>query len=78
SNLTRQVPNSTWVSILKSANQLKDKGTDLFSFCKKKVGDDGLTAFWDDVWLGVFSFKMQFPRVYALELELVLVPDYGM
>lgn len=33
------------------------------------MGDGVLTTIWEDVWLEDSPFKIQFPRVYALELD---------
>lgn len=59
---------SVCLDILKSVERLNFKGVDLLPLCKKKLGDDGLTMFWDDIWLGYTPLKSQFPRVYALDL----------
>ena len=48
---------------------MDNEGIQLFSFCKKKVGDGKSTLLWDDIWLGDSSLRMQFPRVYALETD---------
>ena len=67
--LSNNVSNSPWISILKAVRKLNNDGIQLFSFCKKKVGDGKSTLFWDDIWLGDSSLKVQFPRVYALETD---------
>ena len=61
--------NSTWISILKAIKKLEYEGIQLLSFCKKKIGDGKSTRFWDDIWLGDSSLKVQFPRIYELERD---------
>jgi len=76
SRLSNNVSNSSWISILKAIKKLEDDGIQLLSFCKKKISDGKSTRFWDDIWLGDSSLKVQFPRVYALETDkLALVQD---
>ena len=67
--VSNNVSNSPWISILKAVRKMDNDGIQLFSFCKKKVGDGKSTLFWDDIWLGDSSLKVQFPRVYALETD---------
>nr|GEW75034.1 RNA-directed DNA polymerase, eukaryota, reverse transcriptase zinc-binding domain protein [Tanacetum cinerariifolium] len=59
--------NSTWSSIINEVNSLKDKGVDLISHCKIKVGKGTCTSFWNDLWIGDSLLKLSFPRLYALE-----------
>ncbi|GJS15090.1 RNA-directed DNA polymerase, eukaryota [Tanacetum coccineum] len=58
---------STWSSIIKEVNSLKDKGVDLISHCKIRVGKGTRTSFWNDFWIGDSLLKLSFPRLYALE-----------
>ncbi|GJX68159.1 hypothetical protein Tco_0303886, partial [Tanacetum coccineum] len=58
---------SPWIVILKATKHLMEKGIDLLSLCKRKVGDESLISFWDDDWCGDRPLKLQFPRVYALD-----------
>ncbi|GKA34396.1 RNA-directed DNA polymerase, eukaryota [Tanacetum coccineum] len=58
---------STWSSIIKEVNSLKDKGVDLISHCKIRVGKGTRTSFWNDFWIGDSLLKHSFPRLYALE-----------
>ncbi|GJZ08377.1 RNA-directed DNA polymerase, eukaryota, reverse transcriptase zinc-binding domain protein [Tanacetum coccineum] len=60
--------NSIWLNIVRDIYSLKRKGIDLLSFVRKKVGDGESSLFWDDTWLGEATLKMQYPRLYALEL----------
>ncbi|GKA47977.1 RNA-directed DNA polymerase, eukaryota, reverse transcriptase zinc-binding domain protein [Tanacetum coccineum] len=39
-----------------------------WSLFERKVGDGESSLFWDDTWLGEATLKMQYPRLYALEL----------
>nr|GEW86079.1 RNA-directed DNA polymerase, eukaryota, reverse transcriptase zinc-binding domain protein [Tanacetum cinerariifolium] len=59
--------NSTWSFSINEVNSLKDKGVDLISHCKIKVGKDTCTSFWNDLWIGDSLLKLSFPRLYALE-----------
>nr|GEX15515.1 RNA-directed DNA polymerase, eukaryota, reverse transcriptase zinc-binding domain protein [Tanacetum cinerariifolium] len=59
--------NSTWSSIINEVNSVKDKGVDLISHCKIKVGKGTCTSFWNDLWIGDSLLKLSFPRLYALE-----------
>ena len=38
---------------------MDNDGIQLFSFCKKKVGDGKSTLFWDDIWLGDSSLRVR-------------------
>nr|GEZ28987.1 RNA-directed DNA polymerase, eukaryota [Tanacetum cinerariifolium] len=70
--LDRTIPTSRqsiWLYILKEAVILKNKGIDLMTYCRKKVGNGADTTFWDEVWIGEQPLKIQFPRMYALELR---------
>ncbi|GJY59135.1 RNA-directed DNA polymerase, eukaryota [Tanacetum coccineum] len=70
--LDRTIPTSRqsiWLDILKEVANLKNKGIDLMSYCRKKVGNGADTIFWDEVWIGEQPLKIQFPRMYALELR---------
>ncbi|GKB23691.1 abscisic acid receptor PYL4-like protein [Tanacetum coccineum] len=51
--------NSIWSSIIKEVKFLKDKGIDLISHCKIRVGN-GTSArnFWNDVWDWAFLLKL--------------------
>nr|GFB96341.1 RNA-directed DNA polymerase, eukaryota [Tanacetum cinerariifolium] len=59
--------NSTWSSIINEVNSLKDKGVDLISHCKIRVGKGTCTSFWNDLWIDDSLLKLSFPRLYALE-----------
>ncbi|GKE30007.1 RNA-directed DNA polymerase, eukaryota, reverse transcriptase zinc-binding domain protein [Tanacetum coccineum] len=50
-----------------ATKHLTEKGIDLLSLCKRKVGDGSSISFWDDDWCGDRPLKLQFPRVYALD-----------
>nr|GEW62829.1 hypothetical protein [Tanacetum cinerariifolium] len=68
--------NSKWSSIINEVNSLKDKGVDLISHCKIKVGKGTCTSFWNDLWIGDSLLKLSFPRLYALEeKKLISVAD---
>nr|GEV56019.1 RNA-directed DNA polymerase, eukaryota, reverse transcriptase zinc-binding domain protein [Tanacetum cinerariifolium]GEY60482.1 RNA-directed DNA polymerase, eukaryota, reverse transcriptase zinc-binding domain protein [Tanacetum cinerariifolium] len=58
---------SNWLDIIRSFSNLYNKGVDLLSSIKKKVGNGENTMFWDELWKGEVLFKNLFPRLYALE-----------
>ncbi|GJT91055.1 RNA-directed DNA polymerase, eukaryota, reverse transcriptase zinc-binding domain protein [Tanacetum coccineum] len=60
---------STWRSILSSISKLKQKGLDLLSLCSRKIGNRASTYFGNDTWCGDLPFKIQYPRVYALDTD---------
>ncbi|GJZ25083.1 RNA-directed DNA polymerase, eukaryota [Tanacetum coccineum] len=64
--------NSSWSSIIKEVNSLKDKGVDLISHCKIRVGKGTCTSFWNDLWIGDSMLKLSFPRLFALEENKVI------
>ncbi|GJV78503.1 RNA-directed DNA polymerase, eukaryota [Tanacetum coccineum] len=58
---------SNWIDIVRAIHRLKQKSIDLHSFVNKKVGNGVHTYFWEDSWRGETTFKILFPRIYALE-----------
>ncbi|GKE42242.1 hypothetical protein Tco_1469526, partial [Tanacetum coccineum] len=58
---------SNWIDIVRAIHHLKQKSIDLHSFVNKKVGNGVHTYFWEDSWRGETTFKILFPRIYALE-----------
>ncbi|GJV00421.1 RNA-directed DNA polymerase, eukaryota [Tanacetum coccineum] len=60
-------PHSPWCAIIREIQNLKNKGVDLLSFCKKRVGNGIHTKFWHDVWLGDQKLSCVFPRLFALD-----------
>nr|GEZ82569.1 hypothetical protein [Tanacetum cinerariifolium] len=60
---------TTWGSILSSVKRLKDKGIDFLSLCSRKLGNGECTRFWEDTWCENTPFKLQFPRIYNLDIE---------
>ncbi|GKC61053.1 hypothetical protein Tco_1088651, partial [Tanacetum coccineum] len=52
---------------------LKDFGFDFSSPCKKRIGDGSCTSFWYDIWLADAPLCVQFPRLFALELDKEIV-----
>nr|GEY62656.1 RNA-directed DNA polymerase, eukaryota, reverse transcriptase zinc-binding domain protein [Tanacetum cinerariifolium] len=60
---------TTLGAILSSVKRLKLKGIDLFSLCKRKLGNGSLTNFWDDTWCGNSPLKHQFPRIHMLDSD---------
>nr|GEV46523.1 hypothetical protein CTI12_AA518330 [Tanacetum cinerariifolium] len=60
---------SVWRSITSEVSNLRLKGIDLIKFLNKKVGNGSNTSFWEEIWRGDKSFKVTFPRVFALESD---------
>ncbi|GKC94960.1 RNA-directed DNA polymerase, eukaryota [Tanacetum coccineum] len=58
---------SPWYSIVREIQNLKNKGVDLLSHCKKRVGNGMHTKFWHDIWIGDQKLCCVFPRLFALE-----------
>nr|GEX41749.1 RNA-directed DNA polymerase, eukaryota [Tanacetum cinerariifolium] len=58
---------SIWLDIVKEVNLLRKQGLNLLSFIHKKLGNGSDTLFWDETWYGDITFKILFPRVYALK-----------
>lgn len=53
---------SLWIEVVKSTYKLLEKGINLLSLCKKKVGNGAITSFWNDIWMGDTSFKVCYSR----------------
>nr|GEW69263.1 RNA-directed DNA polymerase, eukaryota [Tanacetum cinerariifolium] len=66
---TKSGYNSLWRDIVFEMEALKDKGADLFSFMKKRLGDGVDTCFWKDTWNEELPFKLTYSRLYALEVD---------
>ncbi|GJV82091.1 hypothetical protein Tco_1517961 [Tanacetum coccineum] len=60
---------SSWLSIVKEAKVLKNKGVDFFEYLKLVVGDGRTIRFWKDKWYHAGILKDLFPRVFALETQ---------
>ncbi|GKD61594.1 hypothetical protein Tco_1299103 [Tanacetum coccineum] len=60
---------SPWLDIVSEVRKLSNKGIDLLSLVKKKVGNGEATSFWNDVWFGDCPLKQSYPRLYSLELD---------
>ncbi|GJV76279.1 ALP1-like protein [Tanacetum coccineum] len=58
---------SPWNAILHSVSHLQTKGIDLLCACKRVLGDGKSIKFWDEIWSGDRSYRVMFPRVYALD-----------
>ncbi|GKC92974.1 RNA-directed DNA polymerase, eukaryota [Tanacetum coccineum] len=61
--------NSPWGTIIKEVKALNDKGINLVSHCKIRVGNGLRTSFWNDLWIGDNQLKLSFPRLFALEVN---------
>nr|GEX65062.1 RNA-directed DNA polymerase, eukaryota [Tanacetum cinerariifolium] len=55
--------------MLTELHSLKDKGFDFWSHCKKRVGNGLDTSFWYDCWIDDSALHIEFPRLFALELD---------
>ena len=60
---------SIWSSILKEVHVLNYTGFDFLSYCSKHIGDGRSTSFWSETWNGDISFRVRFPRLFALEID---------
>ncbi|GJY88561.1 hypothetical protein Tco_0503189 [Tanacetum coccineum] len=58
---------STWNVIMREVFLLKERGIDLISHCRIRLGDGLRTQFWNDVWVGDSQLRHLFPRLFALE-----------
>ncbi|GKA49784.1 RNA-directed DNA polymerase, eukaryota [Tanacetum coccineum] len=58
---------STWNVIMREVFSLKERGIDLISHCRVRLGDGLRTQFWNDVWVGDSQLRHLFPRLFALE-----------
>ncbi|GJU81649.1 RNA-directed DNA polymerase, eukaryota [Tanacetum coccineum] len=58
---------STWNVIMREVFSLKERGIDLISHCRIRLGDGLRTQFWNDVWVGDSQLRHLFPRLFALE-----------
>ncbi|GJV53019.1 hypothetical protein Tco_1448760 [Tanacetum coccineum] len=65
-NYSRRSP---WIDIICEFRTLANKGIDLRSLVKKKVGNGELTSFWDDIWLADSPLKVLYPRLHYLDLD---------
>ncbi|GJY61617.1 RNA-directed DNA polymerase, eukaryota, reverse transcriptase zinc-binding domain protein, partial [Tanacetum coccineum] len=71
-NSDRRLSLISWKKILafkKNGGTLANKGIDLRSLVKKKVGNGELTSFWDDIWLADSPLKDLYPKQYYLDLD---------
>ncbi|GJR52254.1 hypothetical protein Tco_1402775 [Tanacetum coccineum] len=60
---------SNWCAIVREFHSLKDKGFDLLSHCKKRIGNGIDTSFWLDIWIEDMALRFRFPRLFALEVD---------
>nr|GEV58921.1 RNA-directed DNA polymerase, eukaryota, reverse transcriptase zinc-binding domain protein [Tanacetum cinerariifolium] len=60
---------SPWSGILSAISRLKLKGIDLLSLCVRKIGNGASYRFWEDIWCGNQPLKVQYSRIFQLELE---------
>nr|GEX27922.1 RNA-directed DNA polymerase, eukaryota [Tanacetum cinerariifolium] len=61
---------SIWCDIIKEMDRLATQGIDLVSMMQIKIGNGSNTSFWEDRWRGEKSLKEEYPRLYALEVEV--------
>nr|GEV63917.1 hypothetical protein [Tanacetum cinerariifolium] len=60
---------SNWCAIVRELHSLKDKGFNFWSHCKKRIGNGIDTSFWYDCWIDDSAIHIEFPRLFALELD---------
>ncbi|KAL9690818.1 hypothetical protein QQ045_011229 [Rhodiola kirilowii] len=59
----------TWKNIISAVRGNSEVATAFREGLKLKLGRGNEISFWDDVWLGVKSFKDQYPKLYTLALD---------
>nr|GEV95769.1 RNA-directed DNA polymerase, eukaryota, reverse transcriptase zinc-binding domain protein [Tanacetum cinerariifolium] len=59
------------MSIFKEMDRLATQGIDLVSMMQIKIGNGSNTYFWEDRWRGEKSLKEEYPRLYALERDML-------
>ncbi|GJV68279.1 RNA-directed DNA polymerase, eukaryota [Tanacetum coccineum] len=60
---------SNWCAIVREFHSLKDKGFDLLSHCKKRIGNGIDTSFWLDIWIEDMALCFRFLGVLLLEVD---------
>ncbi|GJV75495.1 RNA-directed DNA polymerase, eukaryota [Tanacetum coccineum] len=60
---------SVWACIVKSINNLNEKGIIPFSTLKRKVNDGTSTKFWRDSWICDTPLAIKYPRLFRLEIN---------
>ncbi|GJY19819.1 RNA-directed DNA polymerase, eukaryota, reverse transcriptase zinc-binding domain protein [Tanacetum coccineum] len=68
-NVTIALRRSHWLDILWEVSSLKSKGIDLLSYARRRIGNGADSMFWEDLWIGEKTLKIQYPRLYSLELH---------
>ena len=58
---------SVWGNIVREIHKLKNKGVDLLSYCRIRVGNGLNTSFWKDPWIDDSLLCHRYPKVFALE-----------
>nr|GEV97068.1 RNA-directed DNA polymerase, eukaryota, reverse transcriptase zinc-binding domain protein [Tanacetum cinerariifolium] len=70
--LDRNIPmskKSLWLDIIREVLALKRNRIDLMMYYRKKVGNGEDTLFWEEVWMGDKALKLQYAKLYALEMS---------
>ncbi|GKD20976.1 hypothetical protein Tco_1222679, partial [Tanacetum coccineum] len=57
------------LDILREVSSFKSKGIDLLSYARRKIGNGADSMFWEDLWIGETTLRIQYPRLYSLELH---------
>ncbi|XP_071740432.1 uncharacterized protein [Rutidosis leptorrhynchoides] len=59
--------NSVWTNIVKTGNYIDNHEIDFGNSFIRQVGNGKSTSFWHDSWLGNFTLKNRFQRLFRLE-----------
>ncbi|GKE40152.1 RNA-directed DNA polymerase, eukaryota, reverse transcriptase zinc-binding domain protein, partial [Tanacetum coccineum] len=68
-DVTIALRRSHWLDILWEVSSLKSKGIDLLSYARRRIGNGADSMFWEDLWIGEKTLRIQYPRLYSLKLH---------
>ncbi|GJV19995.1 RNA-directed DNA polymerase, eukaryota, reverse transcriptase zinc-binding domain protein [Tanacetum coccineum] len=57
-----------------AGTMLDNKNANLDDFVSKKVGDGRQTKFWEELWIGDRPLKVEFSRIFKLDIEISGLP----
>ncbi|XP_071688252.1 uncharacterized protein [Rutidosis leptorrhynchoides] len=61
--------NSVWTNIVKAGSDIDSKGISFTNSFVRIIGNGLSTSFWNDFWLGNFSLKSRFERLFYLDSD---------
>lgn len=62
-------PSGSWNNLICMISNLRNKGINLLSLCRIRVGDGASTSFWHEKWLDDLLLAIIFHRIYALDIH---------